>query len=97
VPLRHAVVATGGGTFVDAESRAAMLADGLVVWLDVPLTTIVDRVPTDGRRPLATDRATLEALYAVRCAAYEQAHVRLDATTASTPTLIEQLLDRLGW
>ena len=36
LPLRHVVVATGGGTFVDVENRAAIMRDGLAVWLDVP-------------------------------------------------------------
>jgi shikimate kinase len=35
VPVRHAVVATGGGTFVDPFNRAAILADGCSFWLDV--------------------------------------------------------------
>src|SRR5262249_37198445 len=71
---RHVVVATGGGTFADVQNRAAINQDGLSVWLDVPLERLVDRVPADGRRPLAADRATFERLYHVRRAAYEQAH-----------------------
>lgn len=96
VPERHTVVATGGGTFVDPESRAAMLADGTVVWIDVPFDTVVDRVPSDGRRPLASDRLEFEALYLVRTAAYRNAHIRLDGTQA-TGALVERLMDRLGW
>ena len=38
----------------------------LSVWLDVPLATLVARLPPDGRRPLAADRAQMERLY--RCA-----------------------------
>jgi shikimate kinase len=94
---RHAVVATGGGTFVDPDSRALLLADGTVVWLDVPYQTIVDRVPSDGRRPLAADRETFEALYAARSAAYRNAHFRIDGASGPAPDLVERLLDRLGW
>ena len=32
-------------------------ADGVSVWLDVPLERLIARVPADGRRPLAADRA----------------------------------------
>ena len=95
---RHVVVATGGGTFADAQSRAAINQDGVSVWLDVPLERLVDRVPADGRRPLAADRATFERLYHVRRAAYEQAHVRLDAggiAPVSIDALVEQLIDWL--
>ena len=82
LPERNVVVATGGGTFVEPDNRALMLADGAVAWLDVPLTRILDRVPPDGRRPLAADRAQMEQLYARRQVAYGQAHVRIDATRA---------------
>jgi shikimate kinase len=92
---RHLVVATGGGTFADAQNRAAINQDGLSVWLDVPLDRLIDRVPADGRRPLAADRATFERLYHVRRAAYEQAHLRLDASRAAVDALIEQLVDWL--
>ena len=92
---RHRVVATGGGTFVDAQNRALINADGVSVWLDVPLATLIERVPADGRRPLAADRAGFERLYHHRRAAYEQAHLRLDAGRASVDALVEQLVDWL--
>jgi shikimate kinase len=97
LPLRHAVVAAGGGTFVDPENRAAMLADGTVIWLDAPVDVLVDRIPTDGRRPLAASRADLERLYRARQAAYQLAHLRLDAGRAPMAELVERVLDRLGW
>ncbi|HMD33790.1 MAG TPA: shikimate kinase [Vicinamibacterales bacterium] len=92
---RHVVVATGGGTFADVQNRAAINQDGVSVWLDVPLERLVDRVPADGRRPLAADRPTFERLYHVRRAAYEQAHLRLDASRVSVDALVEQLVDWL--
>jgi hypothetical protein len=33
----------------------------------------------DGRRPLAADREAFERLYHLRRAAYQQAHIRIDA------------------
>jgi shikimate kinase len=92
---RHLVVATGGGTFVDVQNRAAINASGASVWLDVPLERLIDRVPADGRRPLAADRPGFERLYYQRRAAYEQAHLRLDAGRASVDALVEQLVDWL--
>jgi shikimate kinase len=92
---RHLVVATGGGTFADAQNRAAINGDGVSVWLDVPLDRLIARIPADGRRPLAADRAGFERLYHQRRAAYEQAHVRLDAGRASVDALVEQLIDWL--
>ncbi len=95
LPLRHAVVATGGGTFVDPENRAAINADGLSVWIDVPLDVLLARVPADGRRPLASDRVQMAMLYETRRLAYQQAQMRLDASHARAEELVEQLVEQL--
>ena len=96
LPLRDAVVATGGGTFAEADNRSAMLADGAVAWLDVPFERLVDRVPPDGRRPLASDRTQMELLYQRRQLAYTQAHLRVDAARP-IDEVIERLLDWIGY
>jgi shikimate kinase len=93
---RHAIVATGGGTFVDPDNRAVMLADGAVVWLDVPLEKVIERVPADGRRPLAADRVQMEQLYTRRRASYSQAHVRIDASRP-VPEIVERILEWVGF
>ena len=92
---RHVVVATGGGTFVDPQNRALINGDGTSIWLDVPLPQLIQRVPADGRRPLASDRAEFERLYAIRRAAYEQAHRRVDAGRPSIAAIVEELADWL--
>jgi len=94
LPLRHTVVATGGGTFMDPESQQAIQLDGTSVWLDVPLETIVARLPSDGRRPLSADRAQMERLFAMRQAAYARAHLRVDATGAAD-LVAERILEAL--
>jgi shikimate kinase len=96
LPLRHAVVATGGGTFVDADTRAAINMDGLSIWLDVPFESLLARLPADGRRPLAADRAQMERLFAVRQAAYAQAHLRIEAGAAAAEEIAEQILDKMA-
>jgi shikimate kinase len=95
LPLRHAVIATGGGTFADQENRTAMNADGLSVWLDVPFEEVLARVPADGRRPLAADRSQMERLFTARQLAYAQAHVRIDAGGLQAPDVAERIMDRL--
>jgi shikimate kinase len=92
---RHIVVATGGGTFADPQNRSIINRDGVSIWLDVPLERLVARVPADGRRPLAADRVEFERLYAVRRAAYEQAHHRVDAARSGVDAIVEQLCDWL--
>ena len=96
LPIRHAVVATGGGTFMDAENRAAIMLDGLSIWLDVPFEALVARLPADGRRPLAADRAQMERLFALRQSAYAQAHLRIEAGAAPAEEIAEQILDRIA-
>jgi shikimate kinase len=93
LPLRHLVVATGGGTFVDPDNRAAMNRDGLSIWLDVPFEEVVGRLPLDGRRPLAADRAQMERLFATRQLAYAQAHLRVDARGMHAEAVVERIMD----
>lgn len=95
LPLRHVVVATGGGTFVEPDNRSAINLDGLSVWLDVPIDVVLARLPADGRRPLATDRVQMERLFAARRVAYAQAHVRIDVGGASAEAIAEQIADHV--
>jgi shikimate kinase len=93
---RQIIVASGGGTFAEADNRAVMLADGAVAWIDVPLATVLDRVPADGRRPLAADRTMMEQLYARRRLAYAEAHLRIDGSLPPAES-VAQLLDWIGY
>jgi shikimate kinase len=92
LPLRHLVVATGGGTFCEADNRAAINLDGVSIWLDVPFEEIRLRLPADRRRPLAADRMHLERLYESRRSAYQQAHLRVDAERASVEDVADRIL-----
>jgi len=95
LPDRGTIVASGGGTFADASNRELMLRDGGVVWLDAPFTTVLQRVPLDGRRPLAADRVAMEQLYNQRLAAYRQAHLRVDAGRGSVEELVDHIVEWL--
>lgn len=46
------VVATGGGAFVQAETRTLILERGIAVWLDSDVDTLVERVGRKDTRPL---------------------------------------------
>ena len=94
-PLRHVVVATGGGTFADPDNRAAINMDGISVWIDVPLPELVTRIPLDGRRPLASDRPALERLYVARVESYRMAHLRVNASRSSASAVADRVLDAL--
>jgi shikimate kinase len=92
-PLRHVVVATGGGTFADADNRRAINVDGVSVWLDVPLADIIPRIPLDGRRPLASDRGELERLYAARVEGYRMAHIRVPSSRLPIQTVVDRIVE----
>ena len=96
LPVRQVIVATGGGTFAEPDNRALMLADGAVAWLDLPLVKVLERVPPDGRRPLAADRTAMEQLYTRRRLAYAEAHLHLDASRPAAET-VERLLAWIGF
>jgi shikimate kinase len=96
LPLRHAVIATGGGTFMDPENRAAINMDGISVWLDIPLDEVIARLPADGRRPLASDRTQMERLFAVRQAGYASARLRVDARGAHPEAIAERIMEAVS-
>lgn len=96
LPIRQLVVATGGGTFADPENRQAMLMDGVVVWIDLPLAELIPRIPLDGRRPLAADRAALERLYAARVDTYRLAHFRVNGARVTPGAVADRILEALA-
>ncbi len=96
LPERNLIIATGGGTFAEPDNRVLMLADGSVAWLDLSLAQVVERVPVDGRRPLAADRVQMEQLYMRRQLVYAQAHVRIDASRP-VAEVVERLLEWIGY
>jgi shikimate kinase len=96
VPIRHVVVATGGGSFADPENRAIINRDGVSVWLDVPLADIIARIPLDGRRPLAADRSALERLYSTRVDSYRQAHIRVPAGRLPASVIVDRISEAVS-
>jgi len=89
--LRDRVVATGGGAFTRADTRAILQEGALTVWLQCDVDTILARVPADGSRPLAGNRDIMQALLAEREPSYRGADVAVDAA-AGTP---RQVADRI--
>lgn len=80
------VLATGGGAFINDETRALILRDSLCVWLDADIPTLVERVGRRSHRPLLKDRdpaEVLRELAATRNPIYAEAHLRV--SSASTP------------
>ncbi len=97
LPVRHTVIATGGGAFASAANRALINEDGASFWLDVSFDRVASRLRADdGRRPLAADLGAMERLFQARLPSYQQARVRLDAEHATTDALVQHVVDWLG-
>jgi shikimate kinase len=78
-PVRR-VLATGGGAFVDPETRALILRRAIAVWLDSDVDTLVARVGRKGNRPLLKNgnpREILARLKAERGPAYAEAPIHV--------------------
>ena len=79
---------------MDPDNRAAINLDGAVgLARRAASTTLVARLPADGRRPLAADRAQMERLYAVRQIAYAQAHLRVERTAPHADAVVERIVE----
>jgi shikimate kinase len=89
--LSRLVVAAGGGAFSRPATRELLQEGALTVWLRCDLARILARVPADGSRPLATNRAIMPALLAERETSYRMADVVVDAS-AGTP---REVADRI--
>jgi shikimate kinase len=71
------VVACGGGVVLEPANRVTLRATGVVVFLDVPLEVLHDRVRPAAERPLIHEEGDLERLLAEREPLYREfaAHV----------------------
>lgn len=56
------VIATGGGAFMNEETRSLILARATAIWLDSDIDTLVDRVRRRSTRPLLKNRDPREVL-----------------------------------
>lgn len=80
-------IATGGG-MVSKLSNWSYLHHGLIVWLDVPVEILIDRLAQDTTRPLlqAPDPAgKLQTLLQQRQQLYAQADVKISVEAHETP------------
>lgn len=89
------VVATGGGAFVNAETRALILDRAITIWLDSDVETLLERTARRNNRPLLQQgdpRETLTRLKAERESAYAQAPIHvLSGAGTHTRTLAKVL------
>lgn len=80
---RPMVLATGGGAYMAEETRDAIAANGVSVWLHADLDTLVERTSRRRNRPLLNNgdpRQILGDLIARRYPVYVGADIRVEST-----------------
>ena len=92
------VLATGGGAYMDAQTRATIRTDAVSVWLRVALPTLVRRVSSRNNRPLLQDgdpADILAGLMAARHPTYAEADVVVDCGDEHPETTTSRVMHAL--
>ena len=71
-------------------------ASAYPVWRSANSRSSCCRSAASGRRPLAADKAQMERLFALRQAAYSQAHRRIAADAVQPEEIAEQIVDQIA-
>ena len=92
------VIATGGGAFMDPETRAAVHAKGTSVWLRADLDTLAKRTSRRGGRPLLKNgdpREILARLIDQRYPVYAEADITVDTGEEAPEQVVERVITAL--
>ncbi|OLP53770.1 shikimate kinase [Rhizobium rhizosphaerae] len=93
------VVSTGGGAYINEETRRLIKKNSVSVWLDADLDVLWERVSKrDGRPLLKTDnpKQTLENLMRVRYPIYAEADLRVKTRDVKKDVIVEEVLTALA-
>jgi len=89
------VLATGGGAFMNPDTRAAVRAKGISVWLRATLDVLTRRIRRRGDRPLlknADPIETLQRLIDERYPVYAEADVTVESRDVPHDTIVEEIV-----
>jgi len=93
-----AVIATGGGAFMDETTREKIRAHGISVWLKADIDVLLRRAKNRGGRPLLTDgdpEQILRDLLAKREPVYATADVTVMTREVPHETMVSETLAQL--
>ncbi len=88
------VLATGGGSFMDPRTRAAIHGRAISVWLRADLDLLLKRTSRRNNRPLlkrGNPRAILKGLMAERYPVYDQANIVVDSVDGPPEVTVERV------
>jgi shikimate kinase len=92
------VLATGGGAFMNAETRALIAQKAISVWLKADMEVLLRRVARRADRPLLKDadpRAVLERLAAERYPTYALADITVDSVETAHQATVDAIIAAL--
>ncbi|WP_245293299.1 shikimate kinase [Mongoliimonas terrestris] len=95
---RQQVIATGGGAFMDPETRRAIAAAGVSVWLKADVAVLFERVKRRSNRPLlqtADPEGTLRRLVEDRYPVYALADLTVPSHDVPHDQVVEAVLEAL--
>lgn len=88
-----AVIALGGGTFVQSSNFDLICETrGATLWLDCPFEELWQRCSTMDNRPLFRDRESFLKLYEQRLPYYRQAEFRIATGGRSPEDIVQEIL-----
>lgn len=93
------VIATGGGAFMNEQTRALILERAITIWLDADLDVLVERVSRREGRPLLEGkdpRTVLTELSAARNPVYALAPYRITSGNGPHESTVENIVETLG-
>ena len=95
---KNCVIATGGGAFVQDDTRELIKQSGITIWLDSDVETLVERVSRNDKRPLLRGgdvREIVTRMKEEREAAYAQAQIRIISDDGPHGTAVTRILEAL--
>jgi shikimate kinase len=93
------VLATGGGAFIDDETRKLINARAMSVWLKADVEVLARRVARRDTRPLLAGKDPLEVLRAHALARYDryaEAHLVVETGEAAHQTAVDAIIAGLN-
>jgi shikimate kinase len=93
------VLATGGGAFMNPETRALIRSKGVSVWLRATIEVLTRRIRRRGDRPLLKSGdpvATLRRLIEERYPVYAEADVTVESREVSHDTIVDEIVAGLS-
>lgn len=96
---RPKVLATGGGAFIQPETRAAIKSGGISIWLRADRDLLLSRVKRRNNRPLLKvddPAAAIDRLIAERYPVYAKADIQVESRDVAHDVVIDDILEALA-